>query len=86
MGALSPLLTGAEVAELLCLNPRTLYKPAWQRRVCLVPIRVGRAVRFRREDVERLLSSQRDPLGRDDLRRWAQRNGLAWPDEPMEPR
>src|SRR2546427_728823 len=59
-GMSAALLDAQEVAELLGFSRRTIYASSWQARVRLRPIRLGRAVRFRREDVERLLGGQRE--------------------------
>lgn len=54
-----PLMTMADVAELLRIPVDTLY--AWRhRRIGPAGYRVGRHVRFRRSDVERWLQTQAD--------------------------
>ncbi len=57
-----PLLTPAEVAELLRISPRALRK--LRRRRPLPFYRVGGALRFRRPDVDAWLEAMRvDPAG-----------------------
>lgn len=48
------LLTVAEFADALGLSPKTVRQWTWMRRVPYV--RVGRAIRFRQETVEEILS------------------------------
>lgn len=53
---MSELLTPVEVCDLLKVKPRTLED--WRLRrtgPCLPFVRIGRAVRYRREDVQRLV-------------------------------
>jgi excisionase family DNA binding protein len=50
MKAMNEVLTARQVAELLGLNRATIYKLAAARQ--LPHLRIGGAVRFRREDVE----------------------------------
>ncbi len=50
-----PFLTVAEVAELLKLNQQTVRN--WIEQGSLPAIRVGRRVRIRREDLERILAA-----------------------------
>jgi excisionase family DNA binding protein len=52
-------LTVAEVAELLKLNQQTVRN--WIDRGELAAIRVGRRVRIRREELERLLQNRYEP-------------------------
>jgi len=78
------LLTVGDVATILALSRRTIYKRDWQRRAGLGPVRIGRSLRFRRADVTRFL--RREAAVADDaslrqreidsLRRWARRHGL----------
>jgi len=78
------LLSVFEVARILGLAPRTLYRRDWQRRARLEPVKVGRAVRFRVDDVVRLIARQRhcdEPPSIDaSARDWARRHGIAWPE------
>ena len=53
-----PLLTVGDVATILALSRRTVYKADWQRRAGVPPVRVGRSLRFRLEDVQRLLEAE----------------------------
>ena len=60
----SPLLTPRETAELLHVRPRTLED--WRSRAtgpALPFVRLGRAVRYRRADVERLIESSTQQRG-----------------------
>ena len=50
---MSKLLSVAEFAEAVGLSPKTIRQWVWMRRVPYV--RVGRAIRFRRETVEEIL-------------------------------
>ena len=52
----TPLLTAQEVADRLRVTVRTLQRMDADR--VLVPIRVGRAVRYRPEDVQEFLDRQ----------------------------
>ncbi len=84
--SVSPLIKASELAQLLSLERRTLYKPTWQRRMGLVPVRLGRTLRFRLEDVHALLTSARGNPAEasrrqrelEQLRRWAERHGIRW--------
>lgn len=49
------LLSPPDVAALLKLKTRTPYDPRWRRRAGLNAVRVGRALRFKAEDVQRLI-------------------------------
>jgi excisionase family DNA binding protein len=51
------LLTAEEAAEFLCLSENTIRQWIWQRRLPVV--RLGRAVRLRREDLEQLIERNR---------------------------
>jgi excisionase family DNA binding protein len=53
--SLSPLLTAKEVAELLRCSKQAVYW--WAETGVLPHVRIGRAVRFRRDDVERVMTS-----------------------------
>ena len=52
------LLTAKEAAEFLCISENTIRQWIWQRR--LPVIRLGRAVRLRREDLEQLIERSRE--------------------------
>jgi excisionase family DNA binding protein len=52
------LLTAKEAAALLCLSENTIRQWIWQRRLPVV--RLGRAVRLRREDLEQLVERNRE--------------------------
>lgn len=85
------LLSVVDVANILSLAPRTIYKPDWQRRARLEPVRVGRALRFHAEDIGRLIARRRvddhTDVGGASLREWARRHGIRWPDaDPMKDR
>jgi excisionase family DNA binding protein len=51
------LMTVPEAAELLALSPWTLRQWIWQKRLPVV--RLGRAVRLRREDLEQIIEQHR---------------------------
>lgn len=51
---MSKLLTVEEFADAVGLSPKTIRQWVWMRRVPYV--RVGRAIRFRRETVEEILN------------------------------
>jgi excisionase family DNA binding protein len=53
MHADAGLLTAEEVAKLLGVRPATIRQWRWQRR--LPAVKLGRAVRFRREDIEAIV-------------------------------
>jgi excisionase family DNA binding protein len=53
-----PLLTAKEAAEFLCLSENTIRQWIWQRRLPVV--RLGRAVRLRREDLDQLIKRGRE--------------------------
>jgi DNA-binding transcriptional MerR regulator len=53
---ISPLLTTADLQFLFQRSDRTIR--SWVGRGLLVPVKVGRSVYFRRDDVERLLTSE----------------------------
>jgi excisionase family DNA binding protein len=60
----SPLLTPREVSELLQVRPRTLEDWRSRRNGPALPfVRLGRAVRYRRADVEALIESSRKNAG-----------------------
>jgi excisionase family DNA binding protein len=59
------LLDVAEAARLLSIQPRTLYQWAYQRRVPVV--KLGRALRFRESDVQRLIRDGYRPALRSPL-------------------
>jgi excisionase family DNA binding protein len=52
----APLLTVQEVADLLRVTVRTVQRMEADR--TLLPVRIGRAVRYRREDVQAFLDQQ----------------------------
>jgi excisionase family DNA binding protein len=52
------LLTAKEAAALLGLSEHTIRQWIWQRRLPVV--RLGRAVRLRREDLEQLIERNRE--------------------------
>ena len=52
------LLTAKEAAEFLCLSENTIRQWIWQRRLPVV--RLGRAVRLRREDLDQLIKRSRE--------------------------
>jgi excisionase family DNA binding protein len=51
------LVNVREAAAILCVSASTLYGWVWQRRIPFV--KVGRAVRFRVADLEKLISANR---------------------------
>lgn len=51
------LLTAKEAAALLCLSEYTIRQWIWQRRLPVV--RLGRAVRLKRQDLEQLIDQNR---------------------------
>ena len=53
---MKPLLDAREVGALLGLSTRTVYTKAWRRGVGLPAIRIFGVLRFRPEDVERVLN------------------------------
>src|SRR5438132_545281 len=56
------LLDGREAAALLAVKPATLYQWAYQRRIPVVKL-MGRALRFRLSDIEKLIADGvRQPL------------------------
>jgi excisionase family DNA binding protein len=52
------LLTAKEAAALLCLSENTIRQWIWQRRLPVV--RLGRAVRLKRQDLEQLIDQNRE--------------------------
>jgi excisionase family DNA binding protein len=52
------LLTVRESAALLCLSENTIRQWIWQRRLPVV--RLGRAVRLKRQDLEKLIDQNRE--------------------------
>lgn len=60
---MKPLLDAREVGALLKLSPRTVYTKAWRRRVGLPAHRICGVLRFRPEDVERVLNEVRESVG-----------------------
>lgn len=63
---MSKLLTVEEFAAALGLSPRTVRQWVWMRRVPF--IRVGRAIRFRPETVDAILTRGTVPADRDRRR------------------
>ena len=59
-----PLLTVAEVGELLRLSPRSIRRLIADGRLPIV--RLGRAIRIRPQDVEALVASSGQERSRDD--------------------
>jgi len=54
-----PLLREPDVRRLLGISPATLWR--LRKRGLLRAVRLGKAVRFRHQDVERLIESAREP-------------------------
>jgi excisionase family DNA binding protein len=52
------LLTAKEAAQFLCMSENTIHQWIWQHRLPVV--RLGRAVRLRREDLEQLIERNRE--------------------------
>jgi predicted site-specific integrase-resolvase len=50
------LLTKAETAKLLSVGLKTLER--WEKQGILVPVRISRSVRYRRDDIESLIQKQ----------------------------
>jgi excisionase family DNA binding protein len=61
------LLDVREAATLLAVKPATLYQWAYQRRIPVVKL-MGRALRFRVSDIERLIAQGARPALREDER------------------
>lgn len=53
---IEPLLTVGDVSSVFAIHPRTVRN--WAAEGILSPVRVGRTVRFRREDVQALIDSR----------------------------
>ena len=51
--------TVKELAELLCVKPLTIYRMVQRKE--LPHYKIGRSVRFRRDDIEAYLKSRRKP-------------------------
>jgi excisionase family DNA binding protein len=62
------LLCVAEVAEMLCIRPTTVYQWSYERR--LRTVKLGRSLRFRQSDVETFIRSCERPAlrGKQDER------------------
>ncbi len=60
------LLSSEEVAALLKLRPRTPYDPRWRQRAGLRSVRVGRLLRFRVVDIQKLIEAGLDPAPNTD--------------------
>lgn len=58
MTTLQPILTRQETAALFKVSVRTLER--WEEAGTLVPFRIGKNVRYRREDVDGLLAKSTD--------------------------
>lgn len=56
-----PLMTAAQVAELLCVPRSSIYEYARRQHDPLPAIEIGRHRRFLRSDLERWLAEQRGP-------------------------
>lgn len=69
----SPLLTINEVAERLAVSRTLVYRIIGEGK--LVPVRFGRAVRFRPEDVTKLIEESMDKPEPDA---WGPRAGIGW--------
>jgi len=70
----SEVMTVEELAEYLKLDPQTVYRRF--RRGELPGVRIGRAVRFKRDVIDgwlRMMSHRWDPEQRRELREWAER-------------
>jgi excisionase family DNA binding protein len=67
------LLTSSQVAERLAISRATLYRLTGEGK--LVPVRIGRAVRFRPEDVDKLIE---ESLDKPDPDAWGPRAGIGW--------
>jgi excisionase family DNA binding protein len=52
------LLTAKEAAQFLCMSENTIRQWIWQHQLPVV--RLGRAVRLRREDLEQLIERNRE--------------------------
>lgn len=58
---MEPLLKVEECAEVTRLSPATIYALVHQRRIAHV--KLGRALRFRPQDIRDFIESQRRPVG-----------------------
>jgi excisionase family DNA binding protein len=58
------LLTNYDVAEMLGVAPQTVYNKPWRARIGLPAVKVGSSLRFRREDVERIIEAGLEVLPR----------------------
>ncbi len=68
-----PLLTAKEVAERLAISRGTLYRLIGEGKIA--PVRFGSAVRFRPEDVAKLIENSVTKPDPDD---WGPRAGIGW--------
>lgn len=59
-GPVERLLDVTEAARLLAVRPATLYQWAYQRRIPVVKL-MGRALRFRESDLQRLIAEGTRP-------------------------
>jgi predicted DNA-binding transcriptional regulator AlpA len=58
-------LTREEVAAKLGISPIFLFSKAFCQRIGLPPLKIGRSLRFRASDVERLLAGEQGQHERD---------------------
>lgn len=68
-----PLLTANQVAERLAISRPTLYRLIGKGKI--VPVRFGSAIRFRPEDVAKLIE---DSVDKPDPHAWGPRAGTGW--------
>ena len=61
------LLNVDQAAELLSVKPATLYQWAYQRRIPIVKL-MGRSLRFRRSDLEKIIAQGVQPAVSDRSR------------------
>ena len=67
------LLTANQVAERLAISRATLYRLMGKGKIA--PVRLGAAVRFRPEDVDKLIE---ESLDKPDPDAWGPRAGIGW--------
>lgn len=60
------LLNVDTVARLLSTTPDVIYSQPWRQRVGLPAVRIGRALRFREDDVARLIERGLEAHPRED--------------------
>lgn len=68
-----PLLTAKEVAQRLAIGRTTLYRLIGEGKIA--PVRFGATVRFRPEDVAKLIE---DSMAKPDPDDWGPRAGTGW--------